>query len=513
MVAKINQKYYIAIDLKSFYASVECQDIDRNPLTTNLVVADISRTEKTICLAVSPSLKRYGIPGRARLFEVTQRVKEVNIERLRRAPGHKFSGESDDAEALDKDPSLKLSFIAAVPKMSRYMEISTKIYQIYLRYIAPEYIHVYSIDEVFMDVTKYLKIYNKTPKELAITMIKDVMEETGITATAGIGTNLYLCKVAMDIVAKHVDADENGVRIAELDEIKYRELLWDHEPITDFWRVGRGYAKKLQSMGIHTMGDIARCSIGGDRDFFNEEILYKAFGINAELLIDHAWGYEPCTMEMIKAYKPENNSLSQGQVLHCAYTFDKARIIVKEMAEALAMQLMEEGKVTDQIVLSVGYDIESLKNPAIMRKYSGDVTQDFYGRSVPVHAHGSENLEEFTDLSSHIIEAALRIYDSQVNENLLIRRIYIVASHVLTEHDAIKSQEEGFEQMSLFVDYEKKEQESKEKAAKDAKEKALQKATLEIQKKFGKTAIVRGTSYEEGATGLDRARQIGGHKA
>lgn len=513
MVANNNQKYYIAIDLKSFYASVECQDIDRNPLTTNLVVADRSRTEKTICLAVSPSLKKYGIPGRARLFEVTQRVKEVNIERLRKAPGHKFTGESDDADALEKDPSLKLSFIAAVPKMARYMEISTKIYQIYLRYIAPEDIHVYSIDEVFMDVTKYLKIYGKTPKELAITMIKDVMEETGITATAGIGTNLYLAKVAMDIVAKHVDADENGVRIAELDEIKYRELLWDHEPITDFWRVGRGYAKRLKAMGISTMGDIARCSLGGDRDFFNEDILYKAFGINAELLIDHAWGYEPCTMEMVKAYKPDNNSISQGQVLHCAYTFDKGRIIVKEMAEALAMELMEDGKVTDQIGLYIGYDIDSLKNPDIAKKYKGDIAKDFYGRLVPVHAHGSENLDEFTCLSRHIIDAALRIYDSQVNEDLLIRRVNIVAGHVLTEHDATKIKEESFEQLSLFVDYEQKEKASKEKAAKDAKEKALQKATLEIQKKFGKTAIVRGTSYEDGATGRDRAKQIGGHKA
>lgn len=514
MVAKKNQKYYIAIDLKSFYASVECQDLHRNPLTTNLVVADRSRTEKTICLAVSPSLKKYGIPGRARLFEVTQRVKEVNIERLRYAPGHKFTGESDDAELLSKDPSLKLSFIAAVPRMARYMEISTSIYQIYLRYIAPEDIHVYSIDEVFMDVTKYLKIYGKTPKELAITMIKDVMNATGITATAGIGTNLYLAKVAMDIVAKHVDADENGVRIAELDEYRYRELLWDHTPITDFWRVGRGYAKRLASMGLYTMGDVARCSIGSDRDFYNEEILYKAFGINAELLIDHAWGYEPCTMEMVKAYKPDNNSVSQGQVLHCPYTFDKGRIIVKEMAEALAMDLMEDGKVTDQIVLSIGYDIDCLKDPEIRKKYKGEVTRDYYGRGlVPVHAHGSANLEEFTCLSRDIIDAALSIYDSEVNEALLIRRVTIVANHVLSEGDATKAREENFEQMSLFVDYEQKEKAAKEKEKKNAKEKALQKATLEIQKKFGKTAIARGTSFEEGATGLDRARQIGGHKA
>ena len=509
----VRQNYYIAIDLKSFYASVECQDLDRNPLTTNLVVADRSRTEKTICLAVSPSLKKFGIPGRARLFEVTQRVKEINAERLRKAPGHKFTGESDDEEALDKDPSLKLSFIAAVPRMSRYIELSTQIYQIYLRYISPEDIHVYSIDEVFMDVTKYLGIYNKTPRELAQEMIKNVMKETGITATAGIGTNMYLAKVAMDIVAKHTMPDENGVRMAELDEISYRKLLWDHEPLTDFWRVGRGYTKKLNALGIRTMGDIARCSLGGERDFFNEDILYKQFGINAELLIDHAWGYEPCTMEMVKAYKPDNNSISQGQVLHCPYTFDKGRIIVKEMAEALAMQLMEEEKVTDQIVLSVGYDIESLNDPEIRKKYHGEIAKDYYGRLVPVHAHGSDNLEEFTNLSSHIIESALRIYDMQVNEALLIRRINIVAADVLSEADAAREKESSYEQLSLFVDYDKKEQERKEKESKDAKAKALQKATMEIQKKFGKTAIVRGTAYEEGATGLDRAKQIGGHKA
>ena len=507
------QIYYIAIDLKSFYASVECQDLDRNPLTTNLVVADRSRTEKTICLAVSPSLKKYGIPGRPRLFEVTQVVKEINIERLRRAPGHKFTGESDDEEALDKDPSLKLSFIAAVPRMSRYIDISTTIYHIYLQYVAPEDIHVYSIDEVFMDVTKYLKIYNKTPRELAQMMIKQVMEETGITATAGIGTNMYLAKVAMDIVAKHAKPDENGVRMAELDEISYRQLLWDHEPLTDFWRVGRGYTRRLKALGINTMGDIARCSLGGEREFFNEDILYKNFGINAELLIDHAWGYEPCTMEMIKSYKPDNNSVSQGQVLHCPYTFDKCRIIVKEMAEALALQLMEEDKVTDQIVLSIGYDAESLNDPEILKKYHGDIAKDYYGRLVPVHAHGSVNLEEFTNLSDNIIEAALQIYDSQVDENLLSRRVTIVATRVLSEEDAANASKSSYEQLSLFVDYEKKEKEKKEKEAKNAKAKALQKATLEIQKKFGKTAIVRGTSYEEGATGMDRARQIGGHKA
>ncbi len=509
----VDKNFFIAIDLKSFYASVECQDIKRDPLTTNLVVADRSRTEKTICLAVSPSLKKLGIPGRARLFEVTQRLKEVNGARILHAPGHKFNGESDNAEILEKDPSLKVSFIAAVPRMARYMEISTKIYQIYLRFIAAEDIHVYSIDEVFIDVSKYLRIYNKTPRELAMEMVGAVMQETGITATAGIGTNLYLAKVAMDIVAKHVEPDENGVRIAEIDEISYRKLLWNHEPLTDFWRVGRGYTKRLKALGINTMGDVARCSLGGDRDFYNENLLYKTFGINAELLIDHAWGYEPCTMEMIKAYKPENNSISQGQVLHCPYTFDKARIIVKEMAEALAMSLMEDKKVTDQIVLTVGYDIDSLKDPMIRAKYKGEVSKDYYGRLAPAHAHGSMNLDEFTCLSRYIIDAALNIYDSQVNEILLIRRINIIACHVITENDMEKVKEDTYEQMSLFVDYDAKEKEQKDKEANAAKERALQEATLKIQQKFGKTAIVRGTSFEEGATGLDRAKQIGGHKA
>ena len=506
-------KTYIAIDLKSFYASVECQDRERDPLTTNLVVADVSRTEKTICLAVSPSLKKYGIPGRARLFEVTSKVRDINRQRLSKAPGHVFTGESDDEVLLNKDPSLKLSFIAAVPRMTRYMDISTGIYKIYLKYVASEDIHVYSIDEVFMDVTNYLATYKMTPKELAITMIKDVMQATGITATAGIGTNLYLAKVAMDIVAKHVDADENGVRIAELDEMSYRRLLWDHEPITDFWRVGRGYAKKLKSLGLNTMGDIARCSIGGDRDFYNEDLLYKSFGINAELLIDHAWGYEPCTMELIKAYKPDNNSLSQGQVLHCPYPFDKARIIVKEMAQALSMELIEDKKVCDQIVLTVGYDIDNLSDPKIMKKYTGEVTKDYYGRLVPAHAHGSANLGEYTCLSSKIIDAAVSIYDSHVNKDLLIRRLNIAAVHVLSEEEAAAKKTKQYEQLSLFVDYSEKEKKDKEEKERNEKERALLEATLKIQKKYGKTAIVRGTSYEEGATGLDRAKQIGGHKA
>ena len=508
------KKAFIAIDLKSFYASVECQDLSRDPLTTNLVVADRSRTSKTICLAVSPSLKKWGIPGRARLFEVEQKVEEINRERLRKAPGRQFTGESDDDEELEKNPSLKLSFIAAVPRMARYIQISTRIYQTYLKYVAPEDIHVYSIDEVFIDISKYLSIYGKSPRQLASEMIREVWNNTGITATAGIGTNLYLCKVAMDIMAKHVEPDENGLRIAELDEISYREKLWDHQPITDFWRVGRGYAKKLAAMGLYTMGDIARCSLGGDRDFHNEEILYKTFGINAELLIDHAWGYEPCTMELIKAYKPDNNSLSQGQVLHCAYTADKARIVVAEMADALALQLMDNGQLTDQVGLYIGYDRESLENPETLRKVKGKVTTDYYGRSVPEHAHGSENLGEFTCLSRIITDAVLKIFDENVDPDLLIRRINIGAGHVISEEQAKETQEtSNYEQMSLFVDYEKRDEEEKVRKEKLEKEKALQEATLSIQKRFGKNAILKGLSFEEGATGRDRNNQIGGHKA
>ena len=353
-------KIYIAIDLKSFYASVECKERNRDPLTTNLVVADQSRTQKTICLAVSPALKKYGIPGRPRLFEVIQKVKEANSDRKWKAPNHTFTGASDDSEELCENPALEIDYIVASPRMALYMEYSTKIYNIYLKYIAPEDIHIYSIDEVFMDVTNYLAAYNLTPEELAMKMIRDVLQTTGITATAGIGTNLYLSKIAMDIVAKHIEPNKDGVRIARLDEMSYRKLLWNHRPLTDFWRVGGGYAKKLAENGLYTMGDIARCSIGKTNEFYNEELLYKLFGINAELLIDHAWGYEPCTMQDIKAYKPETNSVSSGQVLHCAYEFDKAKLVVKEMVDLMVLDLVEKGLVTDQIVLTIGYDIENL---------------------------------------------------------------------------------------------------------------------------------------------------------
>ena len=504
---------YMAIDLKSFYASVECRDLGRNPLTTNLVVADRSRTEKTICLAVSPALKKWGIPGRPRLFEVEARLKEVNAMRQMKAPGGEFTGESDDEEVLGSDPSMKVSYIAAVPRMARYMQVSTDIYRIYLKYVAPEDIHVYSVDEVFIDATSYLKIYKKTAIELAMDMIKDVLAATGITATAGIGTNLYLCKIAMDIVAKHIEADENGVRIAELDERRYRELLWDHLPLTDFWRIGRGYVKRLNALGLNTMGDIARCSLGKDSDFYNEELLYKTFGINAELLIDHAWGYEPCTMDMIKKYRPENNSLSQGQVLMGPYPFDKTRIIVREMADALSMQLLEQNKVTDQIVLTVGYDKESLNDPKAAALYEGRIKPDYYGRMVPEHAHGSANLEEFTSLGSVIIDAALKIFDEHVNPNLMSRRINIAAMHVIDEGDVQEKKKETYEQLSLFENYEEKEKKKEESKKLGDKERALQEAALSIQKRYGKNALVKGTSLQEGATGLERGRQIGGHKA
>ena len=402
-------KTYIAIDLKSFYASVECRERSRDPLTTNLVVADPSRTEKTICLAVSPSLKKYGLSGRARLFEVIQKVNAANNIRKLKAPNHVFSGSSDDSTELQKNPSLKIDYIIAPPRMARYMEYSTKIYNIYLKYIAPEDIHIYSIDEVFIDVTHYLSTYNMTARELAMTMIQDILDTTGITATAGIGTNMYLCKIAMDIVAKHIEPDKNGVRIAELDEMSYRRLLWNHKPLTDFWRVGRGYSKKLEKIGLYTMGDIARCSIGKSTDYYNEELLYKLFGINAELLIDHAWGYEPCTMEDVKAYKPETNSISSGQVLHCPYEFDKARLVVKEMIDLMALDLVDKGLVTNQIVLTIGYDIENMTDKNRSQSYKGTVTTNYYGKKVPKPAHGTTNLPKQTSSTTLITNAVMEL--------------------------------------------------------------------------------------------------------
>ena len=507
----MSERTYIAIDLKSFYASVECIERGLDPLTTNLVVADASRTEKTICLAVSPSLKSYGIPGRPRLFEVVQKVKEINIERKAKSPRREFTGSSFNAVELAKNPDLEVAYIAAAPRMAYYMEYSTRIFDIYLRYIAPEDMHVYSIDEVFIDATTYLNTYKMSAHDLALKMIRDVLHETGVTATAGIGTNMYLCKVAMDIVAKKMPADADGVRIAELDEMSYRKLLWNHTPLTDFWRVGHGYAKKLMANGLNTMGDIARCSIGKPNEYYNEALLYKLFGINAELLIDHAWGWEPTTIAEIKSYKPQMNSLGSGQVLHCAYTAEKAKLIVKEMTDLLVLDLVDKKLVTDQMVLTIGYDIENLTNPAIRNKYHGEVTTDHYGRQIPKHAHGTINLPCQTSSTKIIMKAMEELFDRIINRDLLVRRINIVAARVVPESEV--SDKQTFEQLDLFTDYtaleKKKEQEKKEQE----KEKKLQQAVLDIKKKYGKNAVLKGMNFEEGATTRERNGQIGGHKA
>lgn len=504
------QRQYIAIDLKSFYASVECKERGLDPLTTNLVVADPGRTEKTICLAVSPSLKAYGIPGRARLFEVVQKVREVNASRVMHAKGRKFEGESYNSIELATNPSLAVGYLVAPPKMAKYIKYSTDIYRIYLNYVAPEDIHVYSIDEVFIDVTDYLKTYNLSARELAMKMIKDVLATTGVTATAGIGTNLYLCKIAMDIVAKHIPADEDGVRIAELDEMGYRRKLWAHEPITDFWRVGHGIAKKLSQYGIHTMGDIARCSLGDDNDFHNEELLYKLFGVNAELLIDHAWGYEPCTIKQVKSYKPEVNSICSGQVLLNPYDYAKARIVLREMTDMLVLDLVGKRLVTDQVVLTIGYDKESLTNPEICEKYEGQVTLDRYGRKVPAHAHGTGNIGHHSSSTKEIMDVMLDLYDRIVDRNLLIRRINITANNVISEEQADNNN--AYEQLSLFDTCFENESDSADEEQR-SKEKSLQKAMIAIREKYGKNAILKGTSLQEGATAMERNNQIGGHRA
>ena len=502
----MKQHTYIAIDLKSFYASVECRDRGLDPLDTNLVVADESRTDKTICLAVTPTLKSFDIPGRARLFEVKQRVQEVNADRKRNLRGRKFAGSSHFYSELSKDPSLALDFIIAPPRMAYYMEYSTRIYEIYMKYVAPEDIIVYSIDEVFMDVTDYLQTYRMSPRDLAMKMILEVLETTGITATAGIGTNLYLCKVAMDIMAKHIPSDENGVRIAFLDEMTYRRELWSHRPITDFWRVGRGYAKKLETYGIYTMGDVARCSEQ------NEELLYRLFGKNAELLIDHAWGWEPCTVEAVKAYRPESSSLGSGQVLQCPYDAEKAKLVVREMADALSLDLVEKRLVTDQIVITVGYDIENLTDPERRKKYRGEVVTDRYGRQIPKHAHGTENLESFTSSTQKMVEAASVLYDRIVDKNLLIRRMNITANNIV-EEKAAPQKNNSYQQLDLFTDYAAEEEQEKQEALRLDRERKLQEATITIKKKFGKNAILKGMSLQEGATAKNRNEQIGGHKA
>jgi len=497
------EKTYIAIDLKSFYASVECIQRGLDPMAAHLVVADESRTEKTICLAVSPALKAHGVSGRPRLFEVVQQVKAVNARRLQNAPGHAFTGSATDAPTLKAHPDYALDYVVAPPRMALYMETSAAIYQIYLKYAAPEDIHVYSVDEVFIDATAYLHTAKLSPRDYAMKIILDVLRTTGITATAGIGTNLYLCKVAMDIVAKHIPADENGVRIAQLDEMSYRRKLWGHRPLTDFWRVGRGYAAKLEQHGLFTMGDIARCSLQ------NEELLYKLFGINAELLIDHAWGWEPCTIAHIKSYRPSTNSISSGQVLHCPYTAEKARLIVREMADLLVLDLVDKGLVTDQMVLTVGYDIDNLAGG--QSTYRGAVTTDHYGRKIPKHAHGTANLGKYTSSTREILKAITELYDRIVDPGLLVRRMYVVANHVIYEEDIPAPAET--EQLDLFTDYEQRERDQAEEAAALEREKRRQQAILAVKKKYGKNALVKGMNLEEGATAMDRNAQIGGHKA
>lgn len=494
---------YICIDLKSFYASVECAERGLDPLTTNLVVADVSRTEKTICLAVSPTLKAYGLPGRVRLFEVIRKVREINEDRREKAPGYRFTGKSASSVELKEHPELELDYIAATPRMSYYISYSAKIYQIYLKYIAPEDIHVYSIDEVFMDVTAYLGSYKLTAHELAMKMIQDVLRQTGITATAGIGTNLYLSKIAMDIVAKHIPADRDGVRIAELNEMSYRKQLWNYRPLTDFWRIGRGTSNRLAMYNIFTMGQIARQSVE------NEEVLYRLFGVNAELLIDHAWGWEPCTIKEIKAYQPETHSLSTGQVLPCAYNYQRARIVVQEMADQMALQLVDKHLVTDQLILTVCFDRESLENPSF--HYEGDVSADYYGRKVPKPVHGSVNLGRQTSSSRLIIEGFLKIYDRVVNEELMVRRMYVVANHVVGENKMEKSGQQPV-QLDMFTDYDAlREKEEKEKEALK-KERKLQETILDIKKKFGKNALLKGLDFADGATARERNEQIGGHR-
>lgn len=507
----MEQRVYVAIDLKSFYASVECVDRGLDPMTTNLVVADRARSEKTICLAVSPSLKAYGIPGRARLFEVEEMVHKLNALRRQRAPGRQLTGSSCSDTELKTFSHLALDYIAAPPRMARYIEKSTQIYNIYLKYIAPEDIHVYSIDEVFMDITHYLAVGKTSPLELTRTILLDVQKNTGITATAGIGSNLYLCKVAMDILAKHTPPDEFGVRISRLDEMSYRRLLWDHRPLTDFWRVGRGYAKKLEANGLYTMGDIARCSLQQPPARPNEEMLYSLFGIHAELLIDHAWGWEPCTMADIKAYKPSTNSLGSGQVLHSPYTAQKAKRIAQEMADFLVLDLVEKDLVTDQIVLTVGYDIENLNDPKKRRSYKGPITTDYYGRKIPKHAHGSIHLGGYTSSAKKILTAVSALYDRIVDFDLLVRRVNLTANHVI--ENAHAPADSSAEQLDLFTDYETREKQQAAEAAALEREQQMQQTLLSIKRKFGKNAILKGMNLEEGSTAISRNNQIGGHRA
>lgn len=499
------QRKYLCIDLKSFYASVECVERKLDPLTTNLVVADSSRTEKTICLAVTPSLKACGIPGRARLFEVVQAVKNVNRGRIRVAKNHVFTGKSYDAEKLNANPSLELDYIVAPPRMAYYMEYSARIYEIYLKYVSHEDILVYSVDEVFMDITDYLKTSGKSPRDFAMTIIRDVLKETGITATAGIGTNMYLAKIAMDITAKKMKPDKDGVRIAELDERNYRKELWEHEPITDFWRVGHGYAKKLAENQMFTMGDVARASTKP----YGREKLKKLFGINSKMLVDHAWGYEPCTIGEAKAYTPETKSISSGQVLKCPYSFEKARVIVWEMLELMVLELVEKALVTKQLTLTIGYDVENVSE----RKadYKGEIKTDRYGRKIPKHAHGTANLENFTSSTRLISDAVLELYDKIVDRNMTVRRVTIAACNLITEKEA--AAKPRYEQMDLFTDYEALNEETEKRDKELQKERKIQEALIGIKQRFGKNAIIKGTNLQDGATSVERNGQIGGHKA
>lgn len=501
-----SMKQYIAIDLKSFYASVECIQRELDPLIARLVVADESRTAKTICLAVSPALKAYGIPGRARLFEVNKKAAEAGID-----------------------------FVIAKPRMQLYMDYSTRIYDVYLKYVSREDMHVYSVDEVFIDITSYLNTYGKTAEEMAITMINDVFETTGITATAGVGTNMYLAKIAMDIVAKHAEPDARGVRMATLDEMSYRRLLWNHRPLTDFWRVGRGYQKRLESVGIYTMGEVARCALGKETDYYNEDLLYKLFGINAELLIDHAFGWEPCTIAEIRSYRPETTSISSGQVLTRPYEHEETRLIVKEMSELLSYDLLKKGITTKQLILTVGYDIDNLIDPERAKKYTGEVTIDRYGRRVPKHAHGTENLDKYTSSNVVIAEAMMRLFDRVMNPALLSRRITVVANDVITEAEA--KERNRYQQMDLFADFGLVAGDSSNSSSdadgdkpvglhnapeiemlhpeeeKEERQKRVQEAALKIKDRYGKNAILKGMNLQEGGTTIERNAQIGGHKA
>ena len=497
------REQYIAIDLKSFYASVECIERGLDPMTTNLVVADGTRTEKTICLAVSPSLKSYGVPGRPRLFEVIAKVREANAMRRWSSARKRFVGANFDNRILIEDPSIAIDYIVAPPRMALYIDDSTRIYRVYLKYFSPDDIHVYSIDEVFIDVTHYLKTYKKTARELAEVILRDVLNTTGITATVGIGTNMYLAKVAMDIVAKRMKPDEHGARIAELDEMSYRRILWEHKPLTDFWRVGRGYARRLESYGMHTMGDVALRSVE------DEDLLYRLFGINAELLIDHAWGYEPCIIADIKAYRPTSRSLNSGQVLHCPYDSDGGRLILREMCDLLVLDMVDKGVATDQLTLTVGYDADNLTDPS--RKYYGEVTTDHYGRSIPKHAHGSVNFEGHTSSTEEIMDGALRLYDRIINPDLLIRRINISVNNLISEDE--RYTDGKAEQLDFFTDYEAKKKKKDAENLRYAREKSRQKAIIDIRKKYGGNAILKGMNLEDGATTIVRNKQIGGHKA